>query len=77
MKTMDRVISSAEVQLLWRLFGAYREEDREGVRTIPLDLVKDFLTDNTLPDSFRVNEEDPATIGNLILTIMYRGILRR
>jgi hypothetical protein len=76
MSFKDRAFSTAEVELLWGLFGGYRTENSDGKDTIPLNLVYDFLKDNSLPENFVINTEDPVTIGRLAFSLIWNSCRR-
>lgn len=71
---INKTISDSEVELLWALFGAYRE-NVQGVDTVKLELVQDFLRFNILPEHFKMNKTDPVTVWTIIKIFFHNRFL--
>jgi len=66
----DCIPAKAEVHLLWALFGAYRVQDSHGTDLIPIKLVDNFLRNSRLPENFKPNITDPATLASVAWAIL-------
>lgn len=69
MTWQDKVPAIVELELLWRLFGAYEDENH----TLPLDLLCDFLHHNHLPRSFLVDRRHALSRFGLFWTLFRNG----
>ncbi len=68
----DKLPAAVELRLMWDLFGAYRDDNK----TIPLNLVYIFLKDNSLPEDFQANRDDPSTVFGLLLSLIHQTFSR-
>jgi hypothetical protein len=67
MSLVDKIPALVELDLMWGLFGAYKDSNK----TIPLKLVYDFLSENKLPNNFQPNTNDQETLLSLTLSLLW------
>jgi hypothetical protein len=67
MSLKDKIPAIAEVDLLWGLFGSYKDPK---YGTVSVDIIYNFLKYNKLPESFSPNKNNQVTILSLVTSLI-------